>query len=55
MRRLLIAGNWKMNLDRAAAVALAEGVVKKAEGVEGVDLIGEAEDGIEAVEKARGL
>ena len=25
MRRPLIAGNWKMNLDRAAAVALAEG------------------------------
>lgn len=27
MRRPLIAGNWKMNLDRASAVALAEGVV----------------------------
>ena len=32
MRRPFIAGNWKMNLDRAAAVALAEAVVKEAEG-----------------------
>jgi len=38
MRRPFIAGNWKMNLDRAAAVALAEGVAKGAEGVEGADL-----------------
>jgi len=37
-RRQLIAGNWKMNLDRAGAVSLAEGVVKAAEKVEGVDL-----------------
>jgi triosephosphate isomerase len=27
MRRPFIAGNWKMNLDRASAVALAEGLV----------------------------
>jgi len=38
MRRPLIAGNWKMNLDRAAAVALAEGVAREARNVEGVDL-----------------
>jgi triosephosphate isomerase len=38
MRRPFIAGNWKMNLDRAGAVALAEGLVKKAGSVEGVDL-----------------
>jgi triosephosphate isomerase (TIM) len=38
MRRALIAGNWKMNMTRASAVALAEGVVKKAEGLDGVDL-----------------
>ena len=38
MRRPFIAGNWKMNLDRASAVALAEGVVKGAENVDGVDL-----------------
>ncbi len=38
MRRPLIAGNWKMNLGRAAAVALAEAVVKGAEGWESVDL-----------------
>jgi triosephosphate isomerase (TIM) len=38
MRRPFIAGNWKMNLDRAGAVALAEGVVKEAKKVEGVDL-----------------
>lgn len=38
MRRQFIAGNWKMNLNRAAAVALAEGVAKAAAGIEGVDL-----------------
>jgi len=38
MRRALIAGNWKMNLDRAAAVALAEGVAREARNVDGVDL-----------------
>jgi len=38
MRRPFIAGNWKMNLDRAAAVALAEGLAKEAESIEGVDL-----------------
>jgi len=30
MRRPFIAGNWKMNTDRASAVALAEGVAKAA-------------------------
>ncbi len=38
MRRPFIAGNWKMNLDRAAAVALAQRLAKEAESVEGVDL-----------------
>ena len=38
MRRPFIAGNWKMNLDLAGSVALAEGVVKAARGVDGVDL-----------------
>ncbi|MCE5268440.1 MAG: triose-phosphate isomerase [Planctomycetaceae bacterium] len=38
MRRPFIAGNWKMNLNRASAVALAEGVAKAAESVQGVDL-----------------
>jgi len=38
MRRTFIAGNWKMNLDRAAAVDLAAGVAKAAEGLQGVDL-----------------
>jgi triosephosphate isomerase len=38
MRRTFIAGNWKMNLNRAAAVDLAAGVAKAAEGVKGVDL-----------------
>ena len=38
MRRPFIAGNWKMNLNRASAVALAEGVAKAAEAVEDVDL-----------------
>src|SRR3990170_5814555 len=38
MRRPLIAGNWKMNLTRASAVALAEGVAKGVAKIEGVDL-----------------
>ena len=38
MRRKFIAGNWKMNLTRAAAVALAGQVAKAADEVEGVDL-----------------
>jgi triosephosphate isomerase len=37
-RRPFIAGNWKMNLDLAGAVALAKGLVKEAEGKDGVDL-----------------
>lgn len=38
MRRPFIAGNWKMNTNRASAVALAEGVAKQAESLQGVDL-----------------
>jgi triosephosphate isomerase (TIM) len=38
MRRPFIAGNWKMNLNRASAVALAEGIVKSAEKIEGADM-----------------
>ena len=38
MRRPFVAGNWKMNLDRASAVALAEGVAKQARSYPGVDL-----------------
>lgn len=38
MRRTFIAGNWKMNLNRASAVALAEAVKKQAERVSHVDL-----------------
>lgn len=38
MRRKFIAGNWKMNLTRAAAVALVGQLAKAAETVEGVDL-----------------
>jgi triosephosphate isomerase len=38
MRRPFIAGNWKMNLDRASAVALAEGVAREANSVDEVDL-----------------
>lgn len=38
MRRPFIAGNWKMNLDRAAAVALAEGLKEKAAGVDYADI-----------------
>lgn len=39
MRRPFIAGNWKMNLNRAAAVALAQAVAQKADACgDGVDL-----------------
>jgi triosephosphate isomerase (TIM) len=38
MRRPFIAGNWKMNTNRASAVALAEAVAKQAASLEGVDL-----------------
>ena len=38
MRRPFIAGNWKMNLDRAAAVALAQGIAKQASQCGDVEL-----------------
>jgi triosephosphate isomerase (TIM) len=38
MRRPFIAGNWKMTQNRASAVALAQGLVKAAEKIEGVDM-----------------
>jgi triosephosphate isomerase len=40
MRRPLIAGNWKMNLDRAGAAALAKGIAaRSAEFPPGVDVL----------------
>ncbi len=39
MRRPLVAGNWKMNLDRAGAVALAREIVAGAEGSSSVDFL----------------
>ena len=39
MRRPLIAGNWKMNMDRAGGVALAEGIAERAGEVLDVDLL----------------
>ncbi len=39
MRRPLIAGNWKMNTDHAAAVSLAEGVAKGAGDIDKADLL----------------
>jgi triosephosphate isomerase len=38
MRRPFIAGNWKMNLDRASAVALAEGLVSGTSRIGEVDV-----------------
>ncbi|HWB01365.1 MAG TPA: triose-phosphate isomerase [Pirellulales bacterium] len=38
MRRTFIAGNWKMNLKRASAVALAEAIVSNAEKFKHVDV-----------------
>ncbi len=39
MRRALIAGNWKMNLSRSEAVALAEAVANQAEQYPQVDIV----------------
>jgi triosephosphate isomerase len=39
MRRKLIAGNWKMNTDRAAAVTLARGIVERAGEFGRLDLL----------------
>ena len=38
MRRALIAGNWKMNLDRAAGVTLAKAIAAEANQLSAVDL-----------------
>ncbi len=38
MRKPFIAGNWKMNMDSASAVALAAGLAKELEEVETVDV-----------------
>jgi triosephosphate isomerase len=39
MRRPLIAGNWKMNTDRAAAVGLADGLARRAGEFARLDLL----------------
>ncbi len=39
MRRPFIAGNWKMNLDRAAAIALAGEVAAEAKKFGQVDVV----------------
>ena len=39
MRRKLIAGNWKMNTNRASAVALARGIVDRAGELNNLDLL----------------
>ena len=39
MRRILIAGNWKMNTDQGSAVALAEGIVSQAGQAPHADLL----------------
>ena len=39
MRRTLIAGNWKMNMDRAGGVALAKGIAERVGEVLSVDLL----------------
>jgi len=38
MRRPLIAGNWKMNLTRASAVALAEAVAERTRSINSADV-----------------
>ena len=37
-RKLLIAGNWKMNLELSSALALAEGLKKEAQSITTVDI-----------------
>ena len=39
MRRLLVAGNWKMNMDRTSAKELASGITARASEASGVDLL----------------
>lgn len=39
MRRTLIAGNWKMNTDRAGAISLAQDVARHASGFDRLDLL----------------
>jgi triosephosphate isomerase (TIM) len=39
MRRILIAGNWKMNTDRASAVALARGIAAQTSEAPHADLL----------------
>ncbi len=38
MRRPFIAGNWKMNMDKAGAVALVNGLVEACKGITDVDV-----------------
>src|SRR3954468_2490093 len=38
MRRPFIAGNWKMHLDRAGAVALAKAIVDGSGGLDAIEL-----------------
>ena len=38
MRKPFIAGNWKMNMNSASAVALAAGLVKELNGIDTVDV-----------------
>ena len=38
MRTPFIAGNWKMNMDRASSVELAAGLAKEMQAVDGVDV-----------------
>lgn len=37
-RKILIAGNWKMNLTLAASIELAQGLKKEANGISNVDI-----------------
>ena len=39
MRRPIIAGNWKMNLDRAAGVALARGVAERVKAGDAAEVV----------------
>lgn len=39
MRSKYVAGNWKMNMDKAGAVALAQNLVKELEGLDGKFMI----------------
>ncbi len=38
MRRMFVAGNWKMNMDLTSSVELAQGLAEKSKGISDIDI-----------------